>query len=113
MGVAERVETERVDNVVENEADGAFALYLPNQDEPYASYHTEQDWLAGFEQMVHRIANSPKFDAETKASKIESLQVANDFVTVGLSTVNKLKVKAIIAEAGANPLPKAVVSQDA
>jgi len=40
------------------------------------------------------------------------LKVANEFVVDGFTTVEKLKVKAAIAEAGGNPLPKQSVSQD-
>ena len=109
MGIAERVEDTQPVEVVE---DGAFKLYVPNLDEPHSSYHSVEDWIAAYGNMVGRIMSSSKIAESEKAKKVESLKVANEFVVDGFSTVDKLKVKAAIAEAGGNPLPKTQVSQD-
>ena len=109
MGIAERVEDTQPSEVIE---DGAFPLYVPNADEPYTSYHTVSDWITGFEDMVMRISGSNKLDDATKASKIESLNVANEFVIHKFDVKEKLMVKAVIGRGGANPLPKPQVSQD-
>jgi hypothetical protein len=109
MGIAERVEDTQPSEVIE---DGAFPLYVPNADEPYTSYHTVSDWITGFEDMVMRISGSNKLDDATKASKIESLNVANEFVIHKFEAKQKLMVKAVIGRGGANPLPKPQVSQD-
>ena len=109
MGIAERVEDTQPSEVIE---DGAFPLYVPNADEPYTSYHTVSDWITGFEDMVMRISGSNKLDDATKASKIESLNVANEFVIHNFRVKQKLMVKAVIGRGGANPLPKPQVSQD-
>ena len=109
MGIAERVEDTQPSEVIE---DGAFPLYVPNADEPYTSYHTVEEWITGFEDMVMRISGSNKLDDATKASKIESLNVANEFVIHNFRVKQKLMVKAVIARGGANPLPKPQVSQD-
>ena len=111
MGIAERVEPENEHDVIQNE-DGAFKLYVPNLDEPHSSYHSVEDWIAAYGNMVGRIMSSNKIAEAEKAKKVDSLKVANEFVVDGFSTVDKLKVKAAIAEAGGNPLPKTVVSQD-
>ena len=109
MGIAERVEDTQPSEVIE---DGAFPLYVPNADEPYTSYHTVEEWITGFEDMVMRISGSSKLDDATKASKIESLNVANEFVIHNFRVKQKLMVKAVIGRGGANPLPKPQVSQD-
>ena len=109
MGIAERVEDTQPVEVIE---DGAFPLYVPNADEPYTSYHTVEEWITGFEDMVMRISGSNKLDDATKASKIESLNVANEFVIHKFEAKEKLMVKAVIGRGGANPLPKPQVSQD-
>ena len=109
MGIAERVEDTQPSEVIE---DGAFPLYVPNADEPYTSYHTVEEWITGFEDMVMRISGSNKLDDATKASKIESLNVANEFVIHKFEAKEKLMVKAVIGRGGANPLPKPQVSQD-
>jgi len=111
MGIAERVETENEHDVIQNE-DGAFKLYVPNLDEPHSSYHSVEDWIAAYGNMVSRIMSSTKINDADKEKKVESLKVANELVVDGFTTVDKLKVKAAIAEAGGNPLPKQSVSQD-
>jgi len=105
MGMAQEVVTEVVE-------DGAFKLYVPNLDEPHSSYHSVQDWIDAYGNMVSRIMSSTKISDSDKEKKVESLKVANELVVDGFTTVDKLKVKAAIAEAGGNPLPKTVVSQD-
>ena len=109
MGIAERVEDTQPVDVVE---DGAFKLYVPNLDEPHSTYHSVEDWIAAYGNMVGRIMSSSKIAESEKAKKVDSLKVANEFVVDGFSTVDKLRVKAAIAEAGGNPLPKPQVSQE-
>jgi len=109
MGVAERVEDTQPVDVVE---DGAFKLYVPNLDEPHSSYHSVQDWIDAYGNMVSRIMSSTKIVESEKSKKVDSLKMANELVVEGFQTVEKLKLKAAIGEAGGNPLPKAVVSQD-
>ena len=109
MGIAERVEDTQPVEVVE---DGAFKLYVPNLDEPHSTYHSVEDWISAYGNMVGKVMSSSKIEESEKAKKVESLKVANEFVVDGFSTVDKLKVKAAIAEAGGNPLPKTQVSQD-
>ena len=113
MGMVHRDETvlhsEGESLVVE---DGAFKLYVPNLDEPHSSYHSVQDWIDAYGNMVSRIMSSTKISDSDKEKKVESLKVANELVVDGFTTVDKLKVKAAIAAAGGNPLPKPQVSQD-
>ena len=111
MGIAERVDTENEHDVIQNE-DGAFKLYVPNLDEPHSSYHTVEDWISAYGNMVSRIMSSNKIVESEKSKKVDSLKMANELVVEGFQTVEKLKLKAAIGEAGGNPLPKAVVSQD-
>jgi len=92
--------------------DGAFKLYVPNLDEPHSSYHSVEDWIDAYGNMVSRIMASTKISDADKEKKVESLKVANELVVDGFTTVDKLKVKAAIAAAGGNPLPKPQVSQD-
>lgn len=72
-------------------SDGAFKLYVPNNSEPYAAYHTEQEWLDAYNDMVNRIKNSTKMDLETKAAKLDSMKACNldmlDYVTPLKETV--------------------------
>jgi len=109
MGTVERVQDVPPVEVVE---DGAFKLYIPGNDEPYTSYHSVEDWLLGFEEMVMRIVNSTKISADAKPGKMESLKIVNDFTIDQFEPRDRLRVKAIIGRTGVSPLPKPVVPQD-
>ena len=65
--------------------DGAFKLYVPNMDAPYAAFHTEQEWLDAYNDMADRINTSVKMDAAQKAQKLDGLKACNldmlDYVT--------------------------------
>jgi hypothetical protein len=86
MGMAEVVEeiTAAVAEV-QTVPDGAFKLYVPSSDEPYAAFHTEQEWLDAYEAMAERIKVSVKMDALQKAAKLDGLKACNldmlDYVT--------------------------------
>lgn len=75
---------------VEEVPDGAFKLYVPNSEQPYASYHTEQEWMDGYAEMENRIKNSGKFDALQKAEKLDSMKACNMDM---LDYVNQLNQK--------------------
>jgi hypothetical protein len=78
MGMAEVVEeiTAAVAEV-QTVPDGAFKLYVPNMDAPYAAFHTEQEWLDAYNDMADRIMNSVKMDAIQKAAKLDGLKACN------------------------------------
>jgi hypothetical protein len=83
MGMVEEVvaAVEEVQTV----PDGAFKLYVPSMDAPYAAFHTEQEWLDAYKDMVDRIKTSVKMDAMQKAAKLDGLKACNldmlDYVT--------------------------------
>ena len=86
MGMAEIVEeiTAAVEEV-QTVPHGAFKLYVPNMDAPYAAFHTEAEWLDAYNDMVDRINTSVKMDAMQKAAKLDGLKACNldmlDYVT--------------------------------
>ena len=92
MGMAEVVEeiTAAVEEV-QTVPDGAFKLYVPNMEAPYAAFHTEQEWLDAYNDMVERIKSSTKFEVMVKAAKLDSLKACNldmlDYVTPLKETV--------------------------
>lgn len=83
MGMVEEVvaAVEEVQTV----PDGAFKLYVPSMDAPYAAFHTEQEWLDAYNDMADRINTSVKMDALQKAAKLDGLKACNldmlDYVT--------------------------------
>jgi hypothetical protein len=99
MGTAERVD--EVSEVVGVEvADGAFHLYVPGSDKPYASYHSTDEWIEGYCSLVHRISVSPKFSDEEKALKLSALQSVNIIVTAEFDSFTNIKLKGEIVKAG-------------
>jgi hypothetical protein len=109
MGVAERVEDAPAVEIVE---DGAYKLYVPNSEQPHSTYHTAEEWIDGYAQLVHRIMVSTKLSVEEKEDKISSLAEKNKVTASQFSAMEKIKMKAAIAKTGVDPLPKQVVSQD-
>jgi len=108
MGMAERVEplpTSEIPQSIE-EADGAFKLYLPNTEAPYSAFHTKDEWVAGYAEMLTRIHKSPKFDDRAKSEKIDGLKACNMDVLESLDSFQKIKIKALLAEAGVTTNPK-------
>ena len=92
------------------EADGAYKLMLPNSEDPYARYHTQEEWLEGYVNMAARIYKSEKFSIEQKDEKLQGLASANlEFIST-LSSFDKIKIKAELVKAGVNPSPKSVQS---
>jgi len=92
------------------EADGAYKLMLPNSEEPYARYHTQEEWLEGYVNMASRIYKSEKFSVEQKDEKLQGLASANTDYISTLSSFDKIKIKAELVKAGVNPSPKSVQS---
>jgi len=65
--------------------DGAFKLYVPNMDAPYAAFHTEAEWLDAYNELAERIQASVKMEDWMKAQKMDGLKACNldmlDYVT--------------------------------
>ena len=78
MGMAEVVEeiTAAVEEV-QAVPDGAFKLYVPNMDTPYDCFHSEEEWLNAYNDMVERIKTSVKMDVMQKAAKLDGLKACN------------------------------------
>ena len=108
MGMAERVEDVPATEIPDiQEADGAFKLYLPNSEEPYAAYHTKEEWVSGYAQMVFKIFNSPKFTEEAKEEKLSMLDKSNDEMLAKLDSFQKLKLRTELVAMGVPQGPKA------
>lgn len=108
MGMAERVEpvsTSEIPQSIE-EADGAYKLYLPNTETPYSAFHTKEEWVAGYAEMIARISKSPKFDDASKSEKIDGLKACNMDMLESLDSFQRIKIKALLAEAGVSTNPK-------
>jgi len=111
MGNVERVQDLPEVEIVELVEDGAFALFVPNSDQPYKRYASVEQWIDGYAQMVGRITASQKYSVEEKADKLSSLAECNKVITENFSTMDKVKLKGAIVESGGTVHPKPVKSQ--
>jgi len=102
MGMVEEVQLP----AVPQEPDGAFALYVPGNDQPYNRFHTVEGWLQGYVDMIARIHNSTKMPDLLKAEKIDSLKVCNMDMLDSLDSFQKIKIKSFMVQAGVPVTPK-------
>jgi hypothetical protein len=100
MGTAERVDTPVIEI-----PDGAFKLYVPGNDDPYSAFHTKEEWVKGFADMNIRISKS-KLPEEVKKEKLDALKDVNLQMLDSLDSTQKIKIRALLAEAGVSTNPK-------
>jgi len=67
-------------------------LYVPGQDEPYAKYFNEDDWIQGYVDMVKRISQSAKLSFEDKVARNNDLKEVNKEVTGNFSSIYVAKL---------------------
>jgi len=101
MGVAERVDTPVIEI-----PDGAFKLYVPGNDDPYSAFHTKEEFVKAYVDMVARIHFSSKLPAEVKAEKLDGLKAVNMDMLESLDSTQKIKIRALLVEAGVSTNPK-------
>jgi hypothetical protein len=102
MGMVEEVQLP----AVPQEPDGAYALYVPGNPDPYNRFHTVDEWLQGYVDMIARIHHSTKMPDSLKAEKIDSLKVCNMDMIDSLDSLGKAKIKANMVKAGVPLFPK-------
>jgi len=66
-----------VEEVLQKQPEGEYKLYIPNMDDPYATYDTPEEWKAGFDLLSAKIAKSPKYTVEVIAEKLDGLKACN------------------------------------
>ena len=101
MGTAERVDTPVIEI-----PDGAFKLYVPGNDDPYSAFHTKEEWLQGYVDLVARISLAAKLTEQVKAEKLDNLKVVNQDLLDSLDSTQKIKIRALLVEAGVSTNPK-------
>lgn len=66
-----------------------YKLMVPGIDKPYQSFQSEDDWIDGYAELVHKIKDSPKFTQKDKDEKIVSLRKVNEEQIGRLKPENK------------------------
>jgi hypothetical protein len=69
-------ETPKILEVLE-EVEKQYKLWIPDREEPYATYDTAEEWNEGFNSLVSRIKTSSKFSEEVKEEKLDGLRACN------------------------------------
>jgi len=106
MGMVERVDDLPPVEVVEMVEDGAFALFVPNAEEPYKRFTSKEDWIEGYADLVSRIMESKKFTLAQKEDKLTTLADCNKDITEDFTSMERVKLKARIVESGGTASPK-------
>jgi hypothetical protein len=91
---------------IPQEPDGAYPLYVPGNDQPYNRFHTVDEWLQGYVEMIARIHKAVKLPDDVKAEKLDSLKVCNMDMLDSLDSFQKIKVKSLMVQAGVPVTPK-------
>jgi len=110
MGMVERVEPIQTVEVEEVE-DGAFPLYVPGTEQPYKRHATKEDWIEGYADLVSRIISSQKLSVAQKEDKLAALSECNKDVTEDFNSMERVKLKGRVVEAGGSVSPKPDKSQ--
>jgi hypothetical protein len=66
-----------------------IVFMVPGAKEAYARYATNDDWVAGFLDMVEKIENSKKFSISDKMLRLDQLEEANSFIVDTIRTESK------------------------
>ena len=66
-----------------------YKLLVPGMDRPYQSFQSEDDWIDGYAELVHKIKDSPKFTEKEKTEKIANLRKVNEEQISKLKPENK------------------------
>lgn len=103
MGVVERVDEQLAE--FDAKDDGAFHIYLPNGG-IHSSYHTPDEWISAYADMVQKVTDSPKLTGGQKEEKLKDFAKANEKVTSGFDSFSRVKLKGAIVSAGGTANPK-------
>jgi len=101
MGTAERVDTPVIEI-----PDGAFKLYVPGNDDPYSAFHTKEEFVKAYVDMVARIHFASKLSPDVKSEKLDGLKAVNMDMLESLDSTQKIKIRALLVEAGVSTNPK-------
>ena len=80
---------------------------MPGTVEPYAAFHTIEEWIGGYANLIFKIHNSAKLTEEQKEEKLQKLDTENQKVLAKLDSFHKLKLRTELVQLGVPQGPKA------
>jgi hypothetical protein len=81
-------------------------LMVPGLDAPFSHHTTVEAWISGYAALVKRIVNSSKVSDEVKTDKQKDLELVNKSFIASMNAMDRTKLRAALAEAGAVAFPK-------
>lgn len=96
MGKADIVVEEMKKSAERKEGEDFLHLYIPDQEEPYASEKDLFAWEISFYDIINRVKTSLKLDEKTKLEKLKAFKKANQSVIEKLDNEARLKVLAAV-----------------
>jgi len=81
-------------------------LMVPGLDAPFSHHTTVEAWIIGYAALVKRIVNSSKVSDEVKTDKQKDLELVNKGFISSMNAMDRTKLRAALAEAGAVSFPK-------
>jgi hypothetical protein len=81
-------------------------LMVPGLDAPFSHHTTVEAWISGYAALVKRIVNSSKVSDEVKTDKQKDLELVNKSFIASMNAMDRTKLRAALAEAGAVSFPK-------
>jgi hypothetical protein len=103
--------TEPVETVMDI-TDG-HALMVPGLEAPFSHHTTVEAWISGYAALVKRIVNSGKVTDEVKVKKQADLEASNKAFINSMNAMDRTKLRAALAEAGAVSFPKGSAAEQA
>ena len=94
---------EIIKEVVKQQLDAEWPLFVPNLEEAHSAHHTPEEWIEAYKGLVERINVSAKLKVQEKTDKIMSLYVCNQMVVDKFSAHQRILLRSAIAQAGVDP----------
>lgn len=104
MGTAERVDIPDPAELVD-EAELPFPLYVPGNEQAYSRSESVETWIEDYANISIRISKSKLAD-DVKKEKLDALKAVNLNMLDSLDSFQKVKIRALVAEAGVSTNPK-------
>ena len=82
------------------------ALMVPGLEAPFSHHTTVEAWIGNYAALVKRIVNSGKVTDEVKKQKQKDLEAANKAFISSMNAMDRMKLRAALAESGAVEFPK-------
>jgi len=89
---------------------GDYPIIKPDG-EVYALYESPDEWILAYAELAGKVMQSTRLNNEERTQKIAALAEANEKVTTGFNSFERIKIRGELAKVGVNLNPKSPASQ--